>query len=325
MGVAVDEVSAAVSIRTRPVSVALPVGEAETLDGAALFALDARVNNSVRLVNKVLAAGGGVERLAAPLDIGARQWPAGAFLVMASEASRRLVQSAIETDGLRVRGLASMPDGPRVVLRPPRVGLYRAWGGNIDEGWTRFVLEQFGFAAITLRNADIQDDHLDERVDTIVLPDASYQSMMSGLSASTMPAPFAGGLGPTGVAALYAFVSHGGTLVALDTASELPLTAFGLPIDNVLAGVGERDFLIPGSLIQLDVDTAHPLAWGVPATVSAFFARGLAFAPSAARERGAESRWPAGTEVVASYAREELLQSGWQLGGDRLSGRAALV
>jgi hypothetical protein len=205
------------------------------------------------------------------------------------------------------------------------VGLYRPWGGNIDEGWTRYVLEQFGFAPLTLRDADIRDGRIGERVDTLVLPDASYQSLLNGLSPATMPTAYTGGLGPRGVAALHAFAEAGGTLIALDSASELPLIAFGLPVGNVLTGVRDTEFSVPGSLLRLEVDTTAPLAWGVPAEVSAFFANGLAFAPTTPRARGEAETWPAGARVVASYGREGLLQSGWQLGGDRIAGRAALV
>jgi hypothetical protein len=139
-----------------------------------------------------------------------------------------------------------------------------------------------------------------------------------------MPAEYTGGLGPRGVAALYEFVEAGGTLVTLDSASELPLTAFGLPIASVTAGLRDTEFSIPGSLLRIDVDTTHPLAWGVPAQATAFFANSLAFRPATGTQGGARA-WPPGAHVVASYSREALLQSGWQLGGERLGGHGAIV
>ncbi len=68
MGVRVDEVAGSVSVPTRPVALAAPAPDGEGLDQAAVFAIDARVNNSVRLVNQFLTGGVAVERLAAPLD-----------------------------------------------------------------------------------------------------------------------------------------------------------------------------------------------------------------------------------------------------------------
>ena len=134
-------------------------------------------------------------------------------------------------------------------------------------------------------------------------PMPSYQSLLNGLSPATMPTAYTGGLGPRGVAALHAFAEAGGTLVALDSASELPLIAFGLPVGNVLAGVRDTEFSVPGSLLRLEVDTTAPLAWGVPAELSAFFANGLAFAPTTPRGRGEAETWPAGARVIALYGR----------------------
>ena len=31
----------------------------------------------------------------------------------------------------------------------PRIGLYQSWSANMDEGWTRWVLEQHGFTPPT--------------------------------------------------------------------------------------------------------------------------------------------------------------------------------
>jgi hypothetical protein len=266
-----------------------------------------------------------VERLADPVRAGAEVWPPGAFVVAASDASRPLVERHVGLDGVAVRGLASPPEGRRVALRRTKVGLYRPWGGNIDEGWTRYVLEQFGFAPITLRNGDVRDGALGQRVDVVVLADQPYASLLRGLSLAAMPEPYAGGLGAPGVAALYEFVVRGGTLVTLDSASELPLTAFGVPAVNLLSGTRDHEFYIPGSLLRLDVDVTHPIAWGVPPQVTAFFAHGLAFEPAGPFARGAPRTWSADSRVVASYAGTDLLQSGWQLGGERLHGTAALL
>ncbi len=41
-------------------------------------------------------------------------------------------------------------------LKQPRVGLYHPWQVNRDEGWTRWLLEQFRFAYTGLRDAEIQ-------------------------------------------------------------------------------------------------------------------------------------------------------------------------
>lgn len=327
MGVRVDEVRGPLAVTTRAVDAttasARITGDIAT---APLVAIDARINQSVRLVNRLLAAGVRVERLTSPLGVGADAWPAGTFLVAPDATTRHVLVQTVQELGLSARALETQPSGERRTLMRPRIGLYRPWGGNMDEGWTRFVLDQFGFPYLTLRDADLRAGDLGTRVDVIVLPDASYDSLLRGLSSPPARPEHSGGMGARGVAGLYEFVEGGGTLVALDSASELPLTAFGLPITSALAGVRDTDVFIPGSLLKLDVDTAHPLAWGMPGEAAAFYAQGLAFVPSVPRGRGEPPpTWSEDVRVVASYGRNPLLLSGWQLGGERLEGRAAIV
>ena len=64
---------------------------------------------------------------------------------------------------------AAAPDWHEV--KRPRIGLYKSWMADIDEGWTRWLLEQFGFAYTSLRNADIQAGNLRARFDSIVFAD----------------------------------------------------------------------------------------------------------------------------------------------------------
>ena len=45
-------------------------------------------------------------------------------------------------------------DAERRGIRRPRIGVYEPWGGNMSAGWTRWILEQYGFDYVTLRPAD---------------------------------------------------------------------------------------------------------------------------------------------------------------------------
>src|SRR5262249_56995030 len=89
---------------------------------------------------------------------------------------------------------------------------------------------------------DVRAGGLRARFDAIVLPDQPRRAMVSGNAPETVPPEYVGGLGKEGVQALKSFVEEGGTLVALDTASEMPIAHFPLPATNVLAAFsrGER-------------------------------------------------------------------------------------
>ena len=76
------------------------------------------------------------------------------------------------------------------------------WQAAIDEGWTRWILEEYGFAPVTLRNGDVQAGHLRERFDAILLADSSTRSIMDGFAPGTIPGEYAGGIGEAGAEAL---------------------------------------------------------------------------------------------------------------------------
>jgi hypothetical protein len=152
--------------------------------------------------------------------------------------------------------------------------------------------------------------------------------MLNGLPPGSMPEPYTGGMTARGVSNLREFVAEGGTLVAMDRASELPLAAFGLPIRDVTAGVRDTDFYVPGSILRISVDPTHPVAYGMPAEAAAFFINSPAF--SAGRQPGADTasttgERPNGVHIVATYPGAKLLMSGWMLGEQVISGRAAVV
>jgi hypothetical protein len=204
-----------------------------------------------------------------------------------------------------------------VATKKPRVGLYRAWQASIDEGWTRWILEDYRFAPITLRNGDIQAGHLRDRLDVIILPDSQPRSIMDGFSAGAIPGEFAGGIGATGVEALREFVRDGGTLIAFNNASPFAIDQLHLPVTNVLAGVTAEQFYCSGSLLRVELrDTGHPAAAGLPREPIVMFERGPAF----------DTKTGFRGNVLASYSRENNpLASGYLLHPERIQGKAAAL
>jgi hypothetical protein len=185
----------------------------------------------------------------------------------------------------------------------------------MDEGWTRWVLEQFEFAYTSVFDRDIRAGNLRSRFDVILLPDATYQQMLNGLPSGSMPEPYTGGMTAAGLQNIRAFVEAGGTLIGMDRAADLPLHLFDLPIRNVTADAAETDFYIPGSILRIEVDRSSPVAYGMPREAAAFFINSPAFD---VQEGGS-------VEVVARYPPSNLLMSGWLLGERVIANRAAVV
>ena len=135
---------------------------------------------------------------------------------------------------------------------------------------------------------------------------------MNGHAPGTMPPEYTGGLGSEGALALKQFVDEGGTLVALDSSSELAIAALGLPRRDVVQNARPEQFFVPGSILRLTLDPTQPLDFGMPAETAAFFAFSSAFAvQSATSASGETATAPPSAHIVASYATNALLMSGW--------------
>ena len=212
--------------------------------------------------------------------------------------------------GCPVQAVEDAPAGA-MRLRMPRIGVYRSHGAPIDEGWLRFVLEGFGIPYRTLYDRDVRGGALDQ-CDVLVMPSQPAAGIARGLPADVYPAEYAGGLGDLGHERILAFAERGGTVLAVDQACDWAIPALKLPVTNVLAGQPANAFFIPGSLLQVLVDTAHPLGAGMSRRSAVLFVRGPAFDLKEGR-------------AVARFATSGTLLSGWALGIDQLLNRAAVA
>ncbi|MEO6259825.1 MAG: M14 metallopeptidase family protein [Thermoanaerobaculia bacterium] len=208
----------------------------------------------------------------------------------------------------------------------PRVAIYTPWGGAIDEGWTRWVLDQYGFAPKSIHAQEVKAGL--QTYDAVILPDIDPTELTGGRRTGEtsmryneeFPAEHRGSLEKPGAEALKTFVENGGTLIAFNAACDYVLENFNLPVRNALAKTSSADFSVPGSLVRVNVRTDHPVTANMPAETAIFIDRPMAFETS---EPGSEmQRW-----VLASYPEDarDILLSGWISGEEKLTRKAAAV
>ena len=186
----------------------------------------------------------------------------------------------------------------------------------MDEGWTRWLLEQYGFDFVSMRNHDLQNGDLSKRFDVIVLADYGSQQIVDGITPGSVPARYAGGIGREGIRALDEFVRAGGTLVCMNSSGDFAIEHLRLPVRNVTADLGRDEFFTSGSILEVITDPAHPVMSGMPERANIFFARSPVFTV----EEGFEGA------SLAKYQTEGTpLVSGYLLGEENISGYAAAL
>ena len=256
-------------------------------------------NRAFKIVNELLAAGETVYRLSQ--ETGA--YPAGTFVVKDKQIE------VIEG----ITGHMQPHYGSLLMMaKMPKIGLYKSYVPGADEGWTRFILENYQFNFENFSNHQITKEHL-AQYDAIILPQNRMPYMETGLP-GVYPPENQGGLGDNEMAVLLDYAKNGGTILAFDNVCELAIDKFYLPVRNVVKGLPGEDFFIPGSFLRTVLDTNHPLAWGMERETSILFLRSPAF----------EVKGPEAT-VVGRYPGQSALLSGWVLGEQHLHLRGNLV
>ncbi len=204
--------------------------------------------------------------------------------------------------------------------QPARVGLYKSNVPSLDEGWTRWMFDHYYRRPIysSLGDNEARAGNLRAKYDAIIIPDQAPRTILNGYRAGTMPPELTGGLGAAGVQALREFVEAGGTLVALNDASDFAIEAFKLPVRDITEGLKQTEYYAPGSILRTEIDTTHPIAAGMPRESVAWVENSPVFE--------VDARDMTRVHIIARYPIDhDPLLSGWLLGGRKLWGKAALV
>ena len=289
------------------------VGQGDT------YLLSHESNASFVALNRLLALGATVSWAREPLDAGGQSYPTGIMLVEGIDRNQleRLAEDLrlkfVATNAPRDSGIAVLP------LTSPRLGVYEPWGGNMDAGWTRWVLEEHEFRYTQLRNRDLRAAGLWNRFDVIVLPEMSTVDLLRGQQGDNVRPEYRGGIGVEGIQNLRRFIDRGGTLITLGNSSSFAIQHLSAALVNVVQDTTENQFYAPGTILRATVDTTHPIGYGMPSDTDVMFVDNGGFIPNPRRVPTIAIR------SVVRYPNAPLLRSGWIIGEERLQRTGAVI
>ena len=307
-----------VGFNTDPASAAIVPMPGRITGSGSVLVVDPAQNNAFKAINRAWKLGATVQATAgasgAPIQYTLRG--------LSASAQDELVQSL----SLQAERTESAPGR---AVRQPRIGLYQPWTGSMDEGWSRWVLEQYGFSFVAIHPEDFKSP-LAQKIDVLIMADdarvpvagapagrggPSTGSGQGGDGRAVRP-EYAYQLTASDLQGFEQFVRAGGTLVCLSNASTFAIQQLKLPVKNVVAGLRPEEFFLRGSIVEVTTDPAHPVMAGMPDKAAVFVDGSPIFEPQDGFT---------GTVLARYQDAGSPLLSGYLIGETYLLGKAAAL
>jgi len=294
--------------------------------------LDPRLNDSHRVAFSLLSSGFEVQRLPLEIRVGAQALPPGSFYVPDQEGVFDALSRLAGETCVPPIPLGEEPGGGRRISIP-RIAVYqRLYGGNIDEGWIRWLLDTFGVPFKSMEDGPIKDGRIGEEADILILPSDSLAFMkgenieeelskVRGQPVKLPPWPpeYRSGFTQAGVDNIRKFVEAGGILLVIGNACEILSKGFRLPVNDLSEQLKDpKKYFCPGSTLRALVDFTHPLAWGMPRETKVLFTGKPVLAVTSTYESELYRE-------VVRFPDKNLLSSGWLIGEEYLSRKPLLL
>ncbi|HEY2931508.1 MAG TPA: M14 metallopeptidase family protein [Acidobacteriota bacterium] len=296
--------------------IAAPSGRVERIGNAAGYILKRSAVNDAPALLRLMKQGFQVSFVTKAQG----EIPYGAAFI---SGDRRIAQ-AVELPARELGVIfTALPPAPLSTVKAvvPRIALYKSYMPSMDEGWTRWIFDQYQIPYETILDRDFRQGNLRRRFDAVILPDVDPEGgrdvvsvVVEGHRSGSMPEEYTGGITPAGLLHLREFVESGGTLVTFNRAAEVPLT-WNIGVSNVTRGLSNRELYGPGSILNAIVKLEHPVTAGMDNKSYIWFEESPAFdfIPSP------------NIQPLLQYPSSGLLASGWLLGSDKLANRYAAV
>ncbi|MDH7604291.1 MAG: hypothetical protein QHH13_05275, partial [Melioribacter sp.] len=295
-------------------------------DNGKYFIAPSGLNVNSALINRLQKNGIPVYWNTEKLVNNGKTYNQGSVVIEVNSKSKQIIKKAASELHLQIDVVDDIHKEKLKEIRKITVGLYQPWTANMDEGWTRLLLENYEFNFITLHNKDFKDKKLKQKCDVIIIPDMSADIIKNGKPSGDAarfyrpkPAEYDSGIGKVGLENLKNFIEKdGGYLITLGEACNFAIEDLGLRVTNVLKNLKSNEFFCPGSLLRIKVDNTNPIGYGMEQESIAYVSDNIAFATTIPFGKYDRS-------IVVRFPDKNLLKSGFLIGEDYLFNKAAIV
>ncbi len=296
-------------------------------------------NNAVIAVNRLLKEDHKIFWLSEQLVDKDKIYPAGTIFINAKNLTKNLVENLSKELGLNFDAVDFIPGVKSTPFQKIKMGLWDRYGGSMPSGWTRWLLEQFEFPFEVVYAKTLNSGNLIDKYDLLIFVDGAVPNLKSvnieqqsnsnrpsNIKPESIPAEYRDWLGnvtaDTTIPKLKEFLNSGGTVITIGSSTalgyhiDLPLT------DHMVNSKGEplkrEEYYVPASILQVKVNNALPIAYGLPDHLDVMFEESPVFRlkPDADKK---------GITSIAWFDSDRPLRSGWAWGQDKLYGGVTMA
>ena len=308
-------------------------GKMNNTKGAVGFLLDHSYNDAALITNRLLADGQKVVWLTKSIQLNGTTYPEGTIYIEAKSSTLEKLEGMSKELGVSFDGTQTAPTGSALELKPVRIGLWDRYGGSMQSGWTRWLLEQFEFPFEVLYPPKLDAGNLKSHFDVLIFVSGAIPAVRSGQGAQmggrgggapnleTIPEEYhdhVGNITPDKtIPKLLEFLNDGGTVLTIGSSTSLAQHA-GVPVGAHMVDQNgnslPRDvYFVPSSVLEVRVNNRHPLAYGLNERIDIFFSNSPVMRPHVEADKK-------GFFSISWFDSDKPLRSGWAWGQDRLYG-----
>ncbi|MBD1429012.1 M14 family metallopeptidase [Sphingobacterium litopenaei] len=278
----------------------LPYGEPLKINTAALgtekyVVLANKDNESFRVVNALLKQKVKVYRN-----------EAGGFIF----PNNIQVKELLAKSGLSTTGVNNLPNDSKLI-KSLRIGLWDTYGGSMPSGWTRFILEQYGYDFTLVFAPELDKGDLNKKYDVIILPSNALIRTFSSSLPANLPANYISQWGNmtmnTTLPQLEKFIKNGGHLIAIGNSSkiaeDLKLNVVNHLVDTDNKPLKREVYYTPGSVLTASLDNNSKSGKGYPSEIDFYFSNNNVYKIQDST-----------LKPLMWFSSEKVLKSGWSWG-----------
>jgi len=245
------------------------------------FLIDPAQNNSFKLLARAMAAGGKVS------------FQKGRYVLSGvAPATVDAWAKELWVTGERASGVT----GTAASGSPPRIAL--AFEGM---NWTQWLFDTYGVTYTVVNPSDLAAGNLASRFDVLVLAGTNVAGGGRGGGRGGRGGRGGGaGAASDAVKAVDEFVRAGGTVVSWGNGATGIVQALQLPVQTTTTGLSRKDYFTGTSIMQMQVDPAHPLMAGMPERADVTVNQPPAFTTSAGFTGAVVAKFPADVSPLRS-------------------------